>query len=1789
MPYRITAKELGNAHYLSIWMPTNEEGQPFWFSASESINANTWAKNGWHPEKTDWDKNITANGDPIGEIMGQLTLTGDENAALRKAMETGIYIPFYTMAEDGATEVLRLLFLRWSFSGLGIESITADYTWKYILQADNSEKTQRFEDQEATLDDTTRIWTIAVPDNLTEMDVTVIPELAAVERILIGETDVDSLAPTDWNEWLNTHGYSVDETTGGWTKAKVSIDGVNSLPIDMYVPGEKGTEHIHVELVIERISTARTLKDGVKREDKGEITNAGEEYEHAGLLDKPINGEYLTFIPKVPGYSTATFDLSPESILANLAVESVTQHASGEIPSFFAVDPNTGSYHFEWGFSSEALDSTGVNAGYLVYVTVLSQFGQIRITQILAEENAKPEDEKLSEADLKALLEQEYLKHTWEYPVHVVPADMNLNVTVSYTRTPKAGRPADESKPEVLEFLDGAYSVFDYKENQYAENLTVTPVDNTNMKIQIWASDDQGQATGLAPLFDSTNTSVTGAYIYQMLLNRQLDTGFNLGGLVTGVMETDYVIRVISTEEGITDLYRDLPLHVVRMNSDPALDVLVTYKVDGKDVTVTATYENGVFTAPIGLQTTEATITLMAKNEYTQLMLDLLGRATDSTKDIIAKALAEYNYPTLNGYTGAEAAMWEAVWALAAKNGSTSTVELESMTYGRGVVGSTITLGAQSMAQDGTYYQNTTTNDYGYRINLIRQSNLATITIRNENKPADDEYYWAKYEGNDTYVLYLDARDSVNQTGDLTSDTYMTPAANASIRYRVKGGAWTTELQTVNFLRDPAMTRGEYEIEVRSQDQQVTKLYTLIVKDKSSETGVGFVVAPDTVNHYNIFADSAEGTTDNAYQGMAPTWESILRVVPVDPYAQIVRVVELSGGFNGSVKRDLTANNGLSYTPAGESFTIDGKTYTAGVNTNYGPAELALEAGTEQLYFQVFTKAQDGTDSKSNVYYLTLRRKDAHVEVDYVKADETTADRAGDAFNLNMAVSQMDVEIQAIQQYPDTKVTAFDVDANGSLRPVATQMNNYTTLYTVPDSVGEGDHISVPFLVRDTDFFVSEAVTPNAQKVYTMDIFRSTHDTGLGNGKILVIDPSDENHFIEAVARPDDPTIYEVAIDTTSENPIVKNNLVNVLITAENVYTTLIEVGTSGTPVESNIAQGRLEIKSRSVSGSQPTEVNFYVVSSSGVRQQWYTLRIYLNEVSTGLGKDSWQNNDTSSIVGTGLDVGGLYVNDTKLAYTDDRYYQMMDSQEAVNLTVKAYNALATVILRDSDGSVMGVKRGGGVFENVPVAKLGENNYFVTVIAAKALSYLESDRKAVSLDGETDIQALLREGKYVEAIENTDSQYKATYRVTLDYYTPDDTGINGIQIRTVGINGKVSDATLVNLGGSRGTAWMVTVPDQASSVQYTISLHNREQKLAEVDSQGNVMHSSSGEIVKKSEVGAFATSGNVTTQRFAVVAPDGKTEEVYTLYLIRGTAGVGTLQVNGEAQRSFSGSYNYTVLEGTKHVRVEAIANDERAMIQIGTAGIKTFASAIRDIDLNLNAMNSSVSIPVYVYTYPYNTVSATSYLNITRDAGKYSPGAVSFAEKAYQMDEFGRMWFVLNGSTSAGKLEVHTLSADHAVALYNDKGVEIKYAAMQVNSADDDSEGSRDYTWNLTGLKDQNALTLTIYNNNNNGAHTSYPVYIYREMTDASLSALVVDRGAATEQAPAVSANMSVILDKNQTTARIYLTTTDPNAVITALGKTGVGMLEVTKILDGSSFTATVTSSGTQIGRAHV
>ena len=578
---------------------------------------------------------------------------------------------------------------------------------------------------------------------------------------------------------------------------------------------------------------------------------------------------------------------------------------------------------------------------------------------------------------------------------------------------------------------------------------------------------------------------------------------------------------------------------------------------------------------------------------------------------------------------------------------------------------------------------------------------------------------------------------------------------------------------------------------------------------------------------------------------------------------------------------------------------------------------------------------------------------------------------------------------------------------------------------------------------------------------------------------------------------------------------------------------------------------------------AQPTEVNFYLVSSSGVRQQWYSLRSYTNEISTILGNETASAGEIKDYT---RDVGGLYVNNKKLTFGGvagygDRYYERVATREAVNLTVKANNGLATVILRDSDGNVVGVRRGGGIFENVPITQMGENNYQVTVLSAKDSRELELDHADPEYNE-----------KLLAAVAQ--AEYARTYLVTLDYYAENDASIGGIHIVAAG---EEQDAVLVDLGADRGKFWMANISAEADSARYSVGLHNTQQVLTYVvDGKETVMPAN----------GIIAVSGGITRRDFTVTAIDGGTTE-HTLYLIHNSASVGTLAVNGVNLRVSGGNYQYSVNSAAKRIRVEATANSELAMVQIGEDGEKVFASAIRDLPLNLTPLNPSVQIPVTVYTYPYDEEHAsTSYLTVNRDGGRYAPAsAVLDVTQDFRYDVYGRMAFTVVGTTTA-ELAVETSSYNHRVALYDNMGKEIMPTAMTAHEPENETAlGSRDYAWSLSGLEQENLYTLTVFSNKDNGAFTNYPVIIARVGNSVELSALTVDRHLTSEKdltgtLADGTRDYTVTLDKSLTSAYIYLTTEDPNAVIEAQGQSGIGMLEVKKVLDGSAFKALVTSS---------
>ena len=1219
MPFRITAKST----YTNIWMDMKDmldsAGNPvtdsngntvktpnYYFGADRRDIAN--AMTGHAPDASAWAANVDENGNPISDLMGALDLTDED---LRKALETGIYVPFYVRAEDNSTTELRFLKFRWSFDGLLVEDLIADYDWYYVGN-DGKSSHDEFRNIHAVKDKTTKdqVYSLTIPSDLEQLDLTLIPEMPVTSYILFDElqTLVDDPTALDYSERTD---YVLDGELGIYNK-RVNIPlkdasgkEKSELLIYMYVPSGKVDSHgretllkIPVTLKLERISTDRTLKSLV--------TNAKETYAHEAVYNHPKPGEYLTYIPDSTAYTTADFTATLNNVGAQIKV----LEKNGAEHDYQTV--KDGIFNFQRGFSKSNDDYetiSGDTKGFRMDMSVLSAYGQYRLAQIITENNALiaankalPEgdvnkrDEEQLKAELDAKVEAEYNKHTLTHKVTIVPTDMNLDVAVNYTRK-------GESEILILERDENdAYSVYDYKANDQAEQFIVESIKHEKVKLELL--DAAGN-----PVYVSTDENMPGDIdVIRMRAgsDHALDTGFTPA--TPDDYETKYSIRISSTQDGVTTadgttayLNRTFPFTIRPMSEDTGVRVWVSYT----DTETKQEYRNeakynkdtGTFTAPIGLTTTEVKVEIQGVNAYTKPALDLLGKdihgdqgalstiyAADGT--ILAKS--EFDYPTLKDTTSASGDEWERMWTMARANfasvGNTFTAQLFDVRENYNTPYTAATMRVQAMAQDEKVVARFG-SDYGYLLQLNRQSNKAELTVFNDYKqdpkPAgsnanykpDPEYYPAKDESTEKetiLVLYLDPYTAgvggTASTGDYDALARLQVSEGAYLKLTDKAtgrpvSPFPSDFALGTTVNPGNLQRGEYTVTVMAQDQNPanTKVYTLIVKDKSTEVRTGFVAAEGEMGEYRIYHDAGEldaamgtGTKADPYKGFIPTIESTLKVDPVDRNAIITKIERFSdAAFNTKVNDsrvdDYKPSNGLLYdvyAPLGETHAD----YAHGAAVIETPSGMA----GSYLYYAVTLESQarntDGTPVNTETFYVALERLDVDVDVDYVRAlvgskvnNAIRPDPAGNLFNLNVAEAEMKINIKTKDE--KAKVTGFaatESSADNNIAPV-NRSDNFTTDYV--NTAADGSFGVVHFQVTH-DFYAKYGVdkngrvlTPNARKMFIAQIFRSNHDTTVG--EIWIVDPTDDTweHKLPAFARPNNPTFFEVSADPSAEIP----------------------------------------------------------------------------------------------------------------------------------------------------------------------------------------------------------------------------------------------------------------------------------------------------------------------------------------------------------------------------------------------------------------------------------------------------------------------------------------------------------------------------------------------------------------------------------------------------------------------------------------------------------------------------
>lgn len=231
---------------------------------------------------------------------------------------------------------------------------------------------------------------------------------------------------------------------------------------------------------------------------------------------------------------------------------------------------------------------------------------------------------------------------------------------------------------------------------------------------------------------------------------------------------------------------------------------------------------------------------------------------------------------------------------------------------------------------------------------------------------------------------------------------------------------------------------------------------------------MGFIIAKDTTNHYNVLWNDnldAQGSVktvtdeffnveDNAYIGWAPEAnDATFHIKPTDAYGIVTYVERLNN--IGDAKGTGTP---LTWTAP------DGSAYSHGEALVQSSEILSIpNGGDDPQYYLVEVDAQSQKVGATGTYRLIVNRKDANVEVQYVKITENgqastvnNLTRDNDTANFIAKDNSFDLEIQTDTTIGMGKVVEF----KGTPLNVSDITDDYKqTPYTLSISAGANETV----------------------------------------------------------------------------------------------------------------------------------------------------------------------------------------------------------------------------------------------------------------------------------------------------------------------------------------------------------------------------------------------------------------------------------------------------------------------------------------------------------------------------------------------------------------------------------------------------------------------------------------------------------------------------------------------------------------------------------------------------------
>ena len=397
-----------------------------------------------------------------------------------------------------------------------------------------------------------------------------------------------------------------------------------------------------------------------------------------------------------------------------------------------------------------------------------------------------------------------------------------------------------------------------------------------------------------------------------------------------------------------------------------------------------------------------------------------------------------------------------------------------------------------------------------------------------------------------------------------------------------------------------------------------------------------------------------------------------IELTPKNKYAQITRIAQITG--------------------AGQSYVSGGREarFIEISDSSDGTAKFILDGGLApgvNEWYRVTVLAQDGITTVHYDIQLRGMRDDLGV-ISVAVGGEVNTSPIGD--NNEIYVFQ----IPASEFSSDITITANDtvkiISVDG--KQVIPQSSVWTK-NGYPLSTNE--KTTVTFVVV-SELYVNDTLTPNAKKTYTAEIYRKSVSSDIGN--VIV-------NSIEAIPRPGNPTIYEIAVGSGVDTA-------EILIRAAHGFADISMNDDAGTEQKQS---GELTLTRTlgSVAGGVVNEYKFRITSSSGIAYQEYTLYVYRDLENVDV--RNVYVNGTQAAAGATTNVN---VSLFALTPAQTNYNIIVNKFSPVNLTVTADGNMSVIELSGYgiDGSVR--KRSGDTFENLALKADGETVFTFNVYSA---------------------------------------------------------------------------------------------------------------------------------------------------------------------------------------------------------------------------------------------------------------------------------------------------------------------------------------------------------------------------------------------------------------------------------------------------------------------------------------